>query len=181
MLLSGKYCLIFFNQHRKKLYAANLFQKSSSKSLFNGTWSTNISSLQPLCERSLKPCTVYCHLSYIFLWICFAPVQRKFYDLDISQGMQAITQKHRHRHMRKKHWLRHKKNSKCDWICPKYQYIWSKYDCIWPKYEWICSICDWICCTYVFVLNMTVFVLSVTGCVLNVSWLVQSMTGFVLI
>ena len=165
----------------KKLYAANFFQKSSSKSLFHGTWSTNISSLQPLREWSLKPCTVYCHLSYIIYEFVLPLYRGNFMTWTSPKGCRPLHKNTDTDTWGKKHWLRHMKNSKCDWICPKYQYIWSKCVCIWPKYEWICSICDWICCTYVFVLNMTVFVLSVTGCVLSVSWLVQSMTGFVLI
>ena len=49
ILKSKKYYLIFFNQHRNENYLhQKKIQKSSSKSLLHESWSTIISSLQPL-------------------------------------------------------------------------------------------------------------------------------------
>ena len=44
MLQSGKYYLIFFNQHRNKNYLHQIFSKITSKSLFHGSWFMSISS-----------------------------------------------------------------------------------------------------------------------------------------
>ena len=54
MLLSGKYYLIFLNQHRNKNYLHKKNLKSIFKSLLHGSWSTIISSLQPLSLPHLR-------------------------------------------------------------------------------------------------------------------------------
>ena len=62
MLQSGKYYLIFFNQHRNQNY---LHKKNGSKSLLHGYWSTIISSLQPLWQYAevTTPCGFDLHRS----------------------------------------------------------------------------------------------------------------------
>ena len=58
MLLSVKYYLIFFNQQRNKNYLHQKKRKKSSyKSLLHGSWSTIISSLQPLWSSKYQQLT----------------------------------------------------------------------------------------------------------------------------